>query len=791
MRSELLQGFYLDDLFVEPLKGQVTGKDFVQHLRPWAVEVLLCLASSPGELIADDALLEAVWGPGQGSTDALSRVVGELRDALGDHVDNPRYIQTVPGRGYRLAVTPLPASRHTESIVIGAGADADGLGLFENLMRRGVFETAIAYLILGWLIIQVADIVFEQLHLPSWTGTFVTALVIAGFPIALVLSWFLEFRDGHARLATLSPSDARRRRFSRTYISVVSALAVAAVLVYIYDRQVGLPSQDAAPSVPVAAAEDDVPVLDNSIAVLPLMNIDGSAETQIFANGLVDDVINRLARVPGLRVSSRGDAFTMDPNSASQQVRKRLRVAMYVEGSVQIAGDQIRVIVQLINSATGFHIVSRTFDRPRKDFFDIRDEITDLTVSSLRVALPASTQAASTAASRRPSLDAYVLYRRGIDESRKPQSATTIASALGWFDAALEVDPEYAAAYSGKCSVYANGYQYNNDPDFIVDAETSCSRALELNPNLDIVHAALGGLYSRTGEYAEAEASYARALEIRPESVAALTGIADIYRLQQRAGEAEETLLRAVQLEPGNWRPYNSLGTFYYRQGRFAEAAEQFGKVVAIDDQNMRGFGNLGSAYMLQGSFAESAKAFEASVALQPEAGALSNLGLLRYYLGEYEAAAAALRSAIDMQPRDHLYWSNLGDVLWNGGKEDEARDAFTQARKLADAALEVNSNDAAVVMDRAWVKAMLGDGGGAMLDIERSASMLPDDPYVDYIRALILHRMGDADGAVDSLEIAVEKGYPTTVLAAEPHLAPLRSDRRFIAIIGRDKLGE
>ncbi len=788
--SDLLKGFYLDGVLVEPLKGQVTGPQGSRHLPPKAVQVLLCLARAPGDLVARDTLLDEAWGEGQGSPEALSHAVSEIRQAFDDHAADPRFVQTVLRRGYRLVAVPEALDRHADSIVIGAQSGSSDPGLFESLKQRGVLETGLAYLVLGWLIIQVADIVFDQLHVPPWAGTFVTVLVIAGFPIALALSWFLEFRDGRAVLHEQSLRDDRRRRFSRTYVSVVAALAVASILVFIYDRQIGLPTRDA---IPAAATPPDevarVPIADNSIAVLPFFNLDGSNDTQVFANGLVDDVINRLARVPGLRVSSRGDAFTLQPNSASGLVRRRLRVAMYLEGSVQMTGDRIRVIMQLIDSSDGFHVLSRTFDRPREDFFDIRDEITDLTVSTLRVALPADTQAQSAAAARRPDLDAYVLYRRGVDESHRPQSATTTASALGWFDAALEVDPEYAAAYAGKCSVYTNGYQYTDDPEYISKAETSCARALQLNPNLFVVHVALGSLYASTGKLDQAEAAFLRAIDFDPENVAALTGLADVYRLKKRPGEAEATLARAVDLEPGNWRPYNHLGYFYYRQGRYADAAAQFAKVVFIDDRNMRGYGNLAASHMMDGNFEAAAPAFARSIELEPQANAYSNLGLMLYYLGDYEEAAQTLRSAIELAPNDHLYWSNLGDILWNDDRPEEARAAFLEASQRATTKLAVNPNDPALLMDHAWILAMLGDRDAAMAEIERASTRLPDDPYADYIRALIRHRYGDTDAALDDLETAVDKGYSVVILGAEPHLADLHVDARFVDIVGRHNI--
>lgn len=788
MSADYLHGFYLGDRLVEPLKGQVTSKNGIRHLPPTAAEVLLYLARTPGELVTRQALLDEVWGEGKGSQEALGHAVSEIRHALDDHADDPVFVQTLRGRGYRLTVAPQSVSEHRDSIVIGTQSGAD-LGLFENLRQRGVIETALAYLILGWLLIQVADIVFAQLHVPPWAGTFVTVLVISGFPIAIALSWFLEFRDGRAVRHEQSPAVSRKRRFSRTYISVIAALIVASVLVYLYDQRIGLPTAVEIPAAEVTTMIDSIAVADNSIAVLPFLNVDGSNDTQVFANGLVDDVIHRLARVPGLRVSSRGDSFTLEPNSASDLVRRRLRVAMYLEGSVQIATDRIRVIVQLIDSADGFHVLSRTFDRPREDFFDIRDDLTNLTVSSLRVALPEEMQAMSTAGSPHPDLDAYVLYRRGVEESRKPHSASTAASALGWFDAALEVDPEYAAAYAGKCGTYTNTYQYSDDPDVIVDAELACSRALELNPNLFVVHNALGGLYSQTGKYDDAEASYIESLRINPQNVPALTGLSDVYRQLQRADEAEETLLSAVGLEPGNWAVYNHLGYFYFRQGRYAEAAEQYAMVVSIDDTSMRGYGNLAVSYMMGGNFAEAAPAFARSIELEPQESAYSNLGLMQYYLGDYDDAARSLRSAIDMAPNDHLFWSNLGDILWVAGLNEESEEAYREAAERADTALEVNPNDAAVMMDRAWIRAMLGEREAALEEIGRASSRLPDDPHADYILTLIYNHYGDTDRAITALEQAVGKGYSAVILGADPQLAPLHDDPRFVAVVGAENI--
>ena len=787
MNADLLQGFYLRDVLIEPARGRVTSRQGSAHLPPKATEVLLCLARRSGELVTHEELLECAWGEHQGSREAVSHAVSEVRQALNDNKYDPAFIQTLPRRGYRLLVTPSPADGDTGTVVLGAkdSMSADELGLLENLKQRGVLETGIAYLIVGWLLIQVADIVFSQLLLPQWAGTFVTVLVIAGFPIALILSWFLEIRHGNAVLDELSPRDARRRRFGRTYTSVVSALAIAAIAVFVYDQSIGLPVEDTPPPVAIDPDAALPPVLDNSIAVLPFLNLDGSEETQIFANGLVDDVITRLSRVPGLLVSSRGDAFTLKPNSASDLVRQRLRVAMYLEGSVQTDGNALRIIVQMIDSESGFHILSRSFDRPREDFFDVRDEITSLTVANVRVALPQNQQSVSIQSEDSPTLDAYLLYRRGIDAARAALSTDSINESLRWFDEALTVDPEYAAAHAGKCVAYVNSFSEIHDTSMIDNAQAACSTALQLNPNLDIVHTALGNLYSSVGELADAERSFRRALEIDPNNSESYMGLGEVYTRLNRPNDAEKSLRQAIGLHPGDWAPYNRLGNFLYYQGRYAEAAEQYRYATALDRSNSNAYSNLGAAYMLAGHFEAALTAFQRSIEINPKATAYSNLGLMHYYLGQYDESIENHRNAVSLEPNDHVSRSNLGDALWNSGDREGARVVFREAQLLAEDAFDVNPNDPFTIMNLAWIHAMLDDGSEARTLMDRARSLAPDDPFTHYYDGLVLARVGDIDGAIAALEVAVDSGYPIALLAAEPHLASLVDYAGYLEIIG------
>lgn len=792
MNEGLFHGFRLGDLLVEPLKGQVTGRSGSRHLPPKAVEVLLRLAQRPGQVLTREVLLDEIWGAGQGSQEALGHAVSALRYALDDHPANPAFIQTLPRRGYRLLVEPKPLEQAASGAESEASASHDSSSanydFFSELKRRGVVQTGLTYMVLGWLLLQVADATFEQLLLPPWFGTFVAILVIAGFPIALLLAWFIEIVEGRAVLDRRTGRPASTKVFSRTYTAILGALVLASIGVYAYDHYVGLPENGGTAVAEAATDRSAPPIEANSIAVLPFLNIDGSEETRIFSDGLAEDVINRLAKVPSLRVSARSDSFSLPSTASSEDVRQRLRVSYYLEGSVRLAEQQMRVVIQLVDSANGFQVMSRNFDRDRRDFFEIQDEITRLTVGSLRLVFPPESQVIFTASDENPDLDAYVLYRRGMNAYHRPMTSASIEEALEWFEQALAIDPEYAAAHAGSCTTYASGYVVTGDASFIEKAEQSCAAALQRDPNLDVVHWALGDLYLNTGQDRNAEAAFERALEINANNVPALSGLADVYYRQQQIRRAEETYRRAIGLQPGNWKTYNALGWFLYQNGRYSEAAEQYELLVAIDPGNVQGYSNLGTSLMLSGNFVDAAQAFVDSIDIEPSRNAYGSLGILYYYLGELDKAISALQRAVELAPNDHLAWANLGDALSFTKDNDAARAAFLTAENLAENRLSVNPTHAETLIHLAWIKAMLGEMQDASDAIERARAITPGDPYVYFTDALIAVRSGNTADAYRNLEVAIEKGYPLEMLAAEPHLRPISEEPEFLAMTTRTK---
>lgn len=783
MSTELLRGFHLGDLVIEPFSGQVTSPTGPRHVQPKAMEVLVCLAENPGDLVTREKLLETVWGDPAINPSILSHAVSELRSALDDHSDNPRFIQTLPKRGYRLLVKPvLPNTPESETEV--PDPDKPVSSLWTALVKHGVVQAAVAYLIFGWVIIQVAGETFDILGLPPWSTKFVAYLVISGFPIVVLLSWFLEAAGGRLMLDRGNQAGRFFQGLERNYLAIVAAYGLAAAGVTVFHLTVGLESPGE-PAEPVAGVEArELEVDPNSIAVLRFMNIDGSEMTKMFSDGLAEDLLDKLTRVPGLFVSSRGDSWSLPNNAPSTLVRQRLRVAFFVEGSVRREGDTLRIVMQLIDSANGFHVISRSFNRDLSDFMGMQREITKLIVANLRIALPEDALSFLGADSEDADVDAYLLYRRGTELLYQPNTQETLSAAIGYFEQALEIDKEYPAAHAGLCRAYAQSYDFSSDTRYVALAEAACTQALVVNSQLDVVHTALGNLYERMGREEETVVAYQRALEINPNSVAAMQGLARTFERQRRFKEAQVLLEDAVRLQPGNWLSIKGLGSFFFATGQYRRAAEAFRDVLSIDQDNWQALGNLGGALLMTGDFENAAVVLQRSIDIEPDLANLTNLAIVYYYLGRFDESVAIHRQTVDSFPESEVAWMNLADSLLFSSDVEEAAGAYQKAAELSENKLALDPNDSVIICRAAWANAMIGDSARASELMRRALELSPRNPYVYYYDALLKTRRGQHDDALDALSIALAQGYPSAMLISEPLLANLKDERRFAALI-------
>lgn len=782
MDNLLLNGFTLDGILVEPLTGQYASPTRSGHLPPRAVEVLLHLAKHPRRLVTRAEILAHVWGDGQGSAESLSHVISDLRRAFEDHSNQPRFIQTVPRRGYRLLVEPVPSHRGVESVP--GDVESRAPYFWRTLIRHGVVQASVTYLIVGWLLIQVADATFDNLGLPPWAVRFTTFVVIGGFPVVVLLSWFLEMAEGRMVRDHGRQSGGWFKSLEQNYLAIVAAYALAVLGAGLYQVMVGFGPPPGNDTTEVPDDLGFIPVEANSIAVLRFTSLSQSASTIAFAAGLSEDILDRLARLAGLRVASRGDSWSLPEDAPSDLVRRRLRVAWFVEGSVRIDGDYLRVVAQLIDSETGRHVISRSFDRKLDDHLQVQEEITSLVVPYLRAALPDDPADVPPLGIEYAGIDAYLLYKRGMYEFYQPVTEGTVDTAIRAFRDALAVDAGFAVAHAGLCLAYLDRYELNHNAADVEQASRACAAAQESGGQLSQVYTATGRLYATQGSLDRAESAYNTALQLHPRDVTAMQGLALVHERRNDPENAQAWLQRAIDLQPGNWLLINSLAGMYFDSGQYREAADEFERAAFLSPDNYVLLSNLGGSLILAGDLDAATHVYERSLELEQNDEAFSNLGIVWYLRADYEKAAELHRKAVTEQPRSAASWSNLADALYFSGDHSGSVDAYEKSRRLAEEALKVNPHDALSLCTVAWSEAKLGRPKEARRAIERALQYAPNNPYTHFYDALIRAYAGDEAGARQAAEQAAATGFPHALLMMDPHLAPLLTNFEFGELI-------
>src|SRR5881296_238257 len=384
---------------------------------------------------------------------------------------------------------------------------------FGELKRRNVYKVAVAYAIVGWLLVQVATQVFPFLEIPNWVVRLVIALVVIGFPIALVIAWAFEATpEGIKRteVADAMPVSAATRRKKHAWIYVVVIAAAISVALFFLGRYT-------AGNKSVASVPNELPA--KSIAVLPFDNLSREPDNAYFAEGIQDEILIRLAKVADLKVISRTSTqhFKSAPDNLPQ-IGKQLGVANILEGSVQKANDQVRVNVQLINAITDAHLWADTYDRKLTDIFVIESDIAKTIADTLQAKL--SRSAEHVLASRpTENPEAHELYLKGRYFWNR-RTGENLKKAADYFQQAIGKDPQYALAYSGlaDCHVLLPLYPDlgSNPRDELPKALKAARKAVELDDTLAEAHASLARALASDLQLSPAISEFNRAIELNP-----------------------------------------------------------------------------------------------------------------------------------------------------------------------------------------------------------------------------------------------------------------------------------
>src|SRR5438445_220019 len=421
---------------------------------------------------------------------------------------------------------------------------------FAELKRRNVYKVAVAYAVVGWLVIQVSSTVLPTFHAPEWVVQTLVVLVLLGFPIALVLAWAFELTpEGIKRTEDVDHSQPTTHRTGRTLDFLIIAVLLVIIGVFAYQR-FGVSQKI---SVSVSA------IPEKSIAVLPFENRSRDPDNAYFADGIQDEILTRLAKIADLKVISRTSTqhYKSAPENLSE-IARQLGVAHVLEGSVQKSGDAVRVNVQLIKAANDSHLWAETFDRKLTDIFSVESEVAKAIADQLRAKLTGQEKQVI-AAKPTDNPEAYDAYLRGLAYTLK--AATTAATTLGaqkYLREAVRLDPKFALSWALLSYVDALSFlSFNLQPTVALreEARQAAETALTLQPNLGEAVLAKGYYhYACLKDYDVAVRYFEQAHQFLPNSSRIPESLAYVARRKGQWARSDSYFNDAERLDPRNFK---------------------------------------------------------------------------------------------------------------------------------------------------------------------------------------------------------------------------------------------
>jgi TolB-like protein/Tfp pilus assembly protein PilF len=415
---------------------------------------------------------------------------------------------------------------------------------FSELKRRNVYKVAVAYVVVSWLLLQAASIFLPAFEAPPWVMKVFIVVIVLGFPVALILSWAFEITPEGIKLESeIKPNQSIAPRTGRKIVGVTAVLAVIAAGLMLFQflraKSIGKAGEPA-----VAATSD------KSIAVLPFENLSDDKGNAYFSDGITEEILNALAQIPNLKVAARRSAFQFKgTNLDLRKIGQVLGVAHILEGSLQKAGDQVRINVQLVDVQNGLQAWSEKYDRKLDNVFAVEDEIAKSIATKLRVQLTGGAgQPLVGDSTNNP--QAHELYLRGLTllAARGPG----LRQAVDAFEEAVKLDPNYAQALGALAETYPlfPAYGLGSMELMLPLAQSAAQKALRLNPDTASAHVGLGLAETYRCHWPEAEQAFRRALSLAPGDAETVNQYAQFLGTVGQLEPALREIERAQQLDP-------------------------------------------------------------------------------------------------------------------------------------------------------------------------------------------------------------------------------------------------
>jgi TolB-like protein/Flp pilus assembly protein TadD len=524
---------------------------------------------------------------------------------------------------------------------------------FGELKRRNVIRAAILYLGAVWALAQGISQLGPSLGAPEWATRWFLVAAGIGFPFWIAFAWFYEFTpEGLKRESEMDPGDSITRHTGRKLdFAIIGVLALAVVLL-LTDRFVlrhGVNQTTIAP------------ILEKSIAVLPLMNSTGDPANEYFSDGMSEEFIATLSRLHELKVIGRTSSFQFKGKTEdSRTIGEKLDVYYLLEGSVRKSADRVRIAVALIKAGDGASVWSETYDRELKDIFAVQSEIAGAVAKQLKVAVLGNDgQAAQLTTAATPSnqdVEAYNALLQGNFYFNR-STADDMRKAIGYYKEAIQLDPRYALAYaklslaSHELAVGYGGIPVQETEEAIATARASARSALELDPNLPEAHSTQGTvLLDFDFNLVAAEAEYRRAFRLAPQNAPAVASLASLTARGGQLDEAVALLEQAIAIDPLRATLHGSLALDLVSLGRYDEAEAALRHSIELQPHAAQSYYRLAVIQILRG---KTAAAVELAKQETDPFWRTYALALAHFANGDRSAADATLKKLIDENADD------------------------------------------------------------------------------------------------------------------------------------------
>lgn len=598
------------------------------------------------------------------------------------------------------------------------------VSIIRRMRERRVFRGAAYYIVAAWAILQVGDVVVEPAGLPPWSMTALLYLLVLGFPLAIFLSWRYDITE-HGIVRTVASSDegldpALLRLRAADYLILLMLLGILGFAAYrslVMARQAGELVADAeAPAVPPAVA---APL--ESIAVLPFADMSPGEERAFLGDGISDTVTHVLSQVDGIQVIARTSSFAFKGrNLPVQEIAAVLGVAHVLEGSVQRAGDQLRIIARLINAGTGAEVWSGYYDRTMEAVFAIQDEIAQEVATALRVKVLGE-GAVEVESGYQPDFAAFEAFIRGR-EALDRGDFESLVEARELFQRAVDIDPDYALAYVmlSKATVVSSTPAAGVSRRELVEQAAAINRkALDIDPLLPDAHVGQAMYLLNVKDFPGAERSARRAMELSPSHAPAFDALQALYWTQGRYEEALDAARRAAELDPEDDGYQLTLANSLWAVGRSEASVGTIRKVLKRNRRSLQAMGMLARFLRQLGHSGEALYWEDRALALDssnPARQFTHCLGLLQ--LWDREGALTCFKGHLAKYPDDaeakHYRAVLTGDAeagLANARQQVEANPNFWYRKmQLADWLVITGANEEVLAVVEQAFPELLGE---------------------------------------------------------------------------------